>query len=501
MQKLLPLVRKRKKTFIFIAVLAAIALYFGTKGEPAPTWTTDTVTRGTVQQIVSVSGTVHAVGSADLAFPVSGIIERIHVSEGMSVMKGDVLATLAHDDLNADYQDAEAALLIAKANQIELIQGQRAEARDVSKTTADIAREELARVTAEQDERVASAYRTLLSSDLAAVPEKSDNEDVPPTITGTYTCEAGTYFLDIFSSKARSGISYALSGLEKGTFTAYMESSAPMGACGLRIQFDADENYASSRWIVAVPNTESASYLTNLNAYNLAVTSRTNAIRAAEQKLTLAEQTLALDTAAPRNEALMRAEAEVLQAEAQLRVARTRIDDHILTAPFDGTITNVEPLAGEAIQAEPIITILSPHAYELTALIPEIDITKVRDGQKAQVVFDARADEIIPATITFISPLAEEVDGVSYFEAKLALEAETPWLRSGLNADIDIIVESHDNVTRLPKRYVIENDGSYTVQIPQGEASTTVPIEVLFKGNDGFVEVANIQEGTTVIAP
>lgn len=493
---------KKKRVYIpLILIVGALIFFTVQKSNKVPTWTTDTVSQGTVRNIISVSGAVDAVGSADLTFPVQGILESLGVKEGDQVTKGQLLATLVHGDLKAEYQDAQASLRIAEANKDELVNGLSTEARDVSRTTAEIARQELTRVTNEQNDRVKNAYRTLLSSDLEARPRDNSNDDTPPIISGTYTCGEGTYTIDIYNSGARSGYSYKLSGMESGTFTAYTKSPASLGTCGLQIQFADGIAYGNGSWVIEIPNTKSDSYVTNQNAYKLAVTQRINAIHEAEQKLTLAEQNNVLDTATPRVEALEREKGKVQQAQARLSVIEAQIKDHILYAPFDGTVTNIDPVPGEALTNSPAVTMVSNDAFALTALIPEIDVTKVTIGQKADVVFDARQSETLPATVIFISPLAKEVDGVSYFEAKLTLDQDVDWLRSGLNADVDIIVESRENVVRIPKRYLIDNNGAYTVLVPDGKVTRSVPVTNLFSGNDGFVQIEGLGVGDTIIAP
>jgi multidrug efflux pump subunit AcrA (membrane-fusion protein) len=483
MKKLLTLILRRKKTTAGIVLGILIIFILSSGGDDTLNWVTGTVEEGTVRQIISVSGDVNAVNTADLSFPVGGILESITVKEGDVVEKGQILATLKHNDLQANYQDALASVRIAEAD------------RGVSKTTIEIARENLERVTREQKNRVDNAYRTLLSSDLEARPKEKSNDDAPPIISGTYTCAQGTYTMKVYASGSGSGYSYVLSGLEDGTYTAYTESAAALGKCGLSVQFIENESYNNSAWTIQIPNTDSNLYTENLNAYNLAVTQSANAIRAAEQNLTLVEQNNTLES---RDSII---EAQVLQAQARLDAIGAQISDHILTAPFAGTVTNIEPVTGESIGTEPVITMVSDEAFALTALIPEIDITKIGVGQKADVVFDARDGETLKATLIFISPLATEIDGVSYFEAKFILDAEIDWLRSGLNADVDIIIDTHENVTRIPKRYLTEKDGTYTVLVPDGEKTASKTVTVTFEGNDGYVEIAGLDVGTTVIAP
>lgn len=485
---------------ILTAIIIGIVIYFGTR-DTTPNWTTDTVSTGTVRNLVSVSGVIDAVSTAELAFPTPGTLESIAVKEGDTVTEGQLLATLSHNDLKADYQDALASVLIAQADRDELINGISKEDRAVSQTTAEIARENLVRITKEQNEKVMSAYRTLLSDDLVARPQDKESSDTAPLLSGTYTCDAGTYTISTFASGAQSGYSYRLTGIEEGTFSAYTESSAPLGTCGLSIQFDADAHYGNSKWTITIPNTESTTYLTNKNAYDLASTQQTNAIHEAEQQLTLALQNNERDIATPRSEALARANARVLQAQARLDAISAQIRDHLLKAPFTGTITNIDPVPGETVTTAPFMTMVSADSFALTALIPEIDVTKITIGKKAEVLFDARPDQKLSATVVFISPLAKEIDGVSYFEAKLVLDTPADWLKSGLNADVDITIEARENVTRIPKRYVKEMDGNYTVLVQHGNEAVPTPVTIVFTGNDGFVEIHGIAVGTTIIAP
>ncbi len=502
MQKIVLFLRAHWIRILFLLVLATAAgMYVHSKRTEAPTWITTSVETGTVSNVISVSGTMNATKSADLSFSQGGVVETIAVKEGDIVTQGTELITLERDALKAEYQDAYGALLIAQADQRELTAGIRSEERDVNATKVAIAQEELARVTKSSNDKVANAYRTLLSSDLVARPVDKDNDDTAPTITGTYTCGTGTYTLSVFRSGSQSGYSYRLNGLESGTYTAYTETPGNLGDCGLSIQFASGVSYGSEDWTITIPNTESSTYVTNNNAYILVQTERDNTIQSATQNLKLAEQNATLDTATPREEALTRASARVLQAEARAQKIQASLKDRVLIAPFDGTITHIEPVTGETVGTEPIITMISRDVFELTALVPEIDVTKIAVGQKARVVFDARVDETLMASITVISPLAREIDGVSYFETKLMLDTPSSWLQSGLNADIDIIIGTHENVTRIPSRFLVTTGESHAVLFPDGNVTKSVPVTLIFEGNDGYVEVSGVNPGDTLIAP
>ncbi len=288
MEKIVSFVRSHWIRLILLLILAtAVGMYVYGKRTEVPAWITTSVETGTVSKIISVSGTMNATQSADLSFPSGGIVETIAVHEGDVVTQGTELVILERAALMAEYQDAYGALLIAQADQRELATGIRPEERDVNTTKVAIAKEELARVTKSSNDKVANAYRTLLSSSLVARPVDKDNDDIAPTITGTYTCDAGTYTLSLFRSGSQSGYSYRLSGLESGTYTAYTETPGSLGVCGLSIQFVTGVSYGSEDWTITIPNTESSAYVTNSNAYILAQTERDNAIESATQNLKL----------------------------------------------------------------------------------------------------------------------------------------------------------------------------------------------------------------------
>ncbi|MEZ4200269.1 MAG: efflux RND transporter periplasmic adaptor subunit [Candidatus Paceibacterota bacterium] len=485
---------------LFVVVIVALAQIF--RGHDV-SYVTHMVDEGRVREVVSVSGVIDAEHSAELSFPVTGIVSEVLVSEGDLVGVGDTLVQLDAASQSASYQDAEAALAIASANRDELIAGPRDESRAVTALSVTQAYEDLARVTAEQDEKVKNALRSLLSDDLEAFPANKSVTSDAPTIAGTYTCEeTGEYVLDMYASGAQSGYSYELSGLGNGIYSAYNSAPADLGDCGLTIQFTEDGRFASTDWLIPVPNPQGANYASNLNAYELALQTQANAIAEAEEAVDTAITNEALANATPRNEALLRANAAVTQAAARLATVAADLSDRSLKAPFAGTVTKVDVQVGETVRTNPVVTILGTEPFDLTARIPEIDIAKINIGQSADVVFDAAAEETVEALVVFISPIATEIDGVAYFEATLRFLNPPQWLRSGLNADIDIVVAEEADTVRIPERYLTEIDDRYYVLRETNEKWQEHEVEVGFRGNDGFVSiVSGLRTGDVIAVP
>lgn len=485
-----------------IIIFAVALMIRGISNRDTVELITATVETGTVQQLVSVSGVAEAEQTAELAFPVGGIIEQVMVATGDEVEKGDVLIKLDARALYADRQEALAAVTKAIADRDELLSGPTNSARDVTTETVSSKRAALETVTADGAQKIANAYQTLLSSDLTAYSNDPAEDATPPTVSGTYTCgQEGAYTLDVFSSASDSGYSYKLSGIETGTYAASTEQPTPLGVCGLRIIFDDASRYNSSEWTIEIPNTKSSLYVTNRNAYALAVTQADSAVSVAEQALTLAEATATNQNSPARSESIARATAAITQAQARLARIDTTIADRTLRAPFAGTITEIDILPGETVTTAPVVTLLADSNFDVTARIPEIDIGKLALGQKVVMIFDARDTEVVTGSIRFISLKSTEIDGVAYYEATIELDEIPSWIRSGLNADIDIITSEQTNSLRVPKRFVTSTDSGHVVLIQKDNTIATSSVEVILEGDDGFVAITGLTEGDIVIAP
>ncbi len=463
---------------------------------------TATVDTGTVRATVTVSGIAEATEAARLRFPDAGRISEIRVTKGDAVKRGDVLATIDQGDIDADRREAMARLSSALAARDQLVNGPTEETRESISTAVLNAQANVERVRAEEAEKVAAARRALIASDLALVPTDPQTNDAPPQVGGTYSCDAtGTYTIEVYRSGSASGYSYRVSGLESGAYSAYTDNAGAFGACGLTLLFDEDEVYRNTTWTLSVPNTRGASYLANQNALMLAEERERTAVEAASDALAAELASADEDTADPRSEALRAADADIESAFAGVARVDALRERRLLRAPFDGTVTDIAPKVGEVTPAnEPVITLVSDAAFEVIARIPEIDITKVHEDDRAVLVFDAKDSERVPAYVAFLSPLASPVDGVAYFDATITMDEVPEWVREGLNADVEIVIDERTDVARLPRRFIAERDGASYVSIVENGNVTEQLVSVSAVGTDGYAAV-DLPAGTVVTVP
>jgi RND family efflux transporter MFP subunit len=128
-------------------VVGGVVMVRGNTAAPKAELRTTTVTRGSVTQTVSVSGSVNALGQARLSFKTGGKVAQIFVSTGQAVTLGQPLAKLDTTDLETalataqqNFANAQASyqktLLSASDTQKALDDAQRNAATDIANAQA-----------------------------------------------------------------------------------------------------------------------------------------------------------------------------------------------------------------------------------------------------------------------------------------------------------------------------------------------------------------------------
>jgi HlyD family secretion protein len=152
----------------------------------------------------------------------------------------------------------------------------------------------------------------------------------------------------------------------------------------------------------------------------------------AEAALKVARADLAVAVEGPRREAIRAARADLAAAEAELALARERLEDSALTAPFDGIVRSrvVEP--GAVVDAaRPVYLLARTEPLEVRAYVAEPDLGRIAPGMAVEVVSDGRPDRPHAGRIGFISPTAEFTPKTVY----------TPEVRASLVYRLRVVVE------------------------------------------------------------
>jgi HlyD family secretion protein len=211
----------------------------------------------------------------------------------------------------------------------------------------------------------------------------------------------------------------------------------------------------------------------------------------------------ALTRNAAKQQEIAAAAATVKQMEASLHMARIRLDQTVLRAPFTGLVTRTFTHVGEFVGiGKRILHLVDPSSLSLKAVVDEADAFKVRLGQRALVTMDAFQGEKLEGRVAEISPIISSARQESRTsEVKIQLGDGSIPLKPGFSADIEIIVQELPDVLMLPTHVILERERGKYVQIVSDGRLQQRPVRVGASNWDFTEVVTGLREGDRFIIP
>jgi len=188
--------------------------------------------------------------------------------------------------------------------------------------------------------------------------------------------------------------------------------------------------------------------------------------------------------------------------------AKQGIMNTVIIAPSDGNVVSVDlkkssVLSAQDYSAKTAVKLVDTKSIKFTGLVDEIDILKVKVGQKAGITVDAVPDKEFTGTVKFISPYGTKSGNVVKFALTIELDPYDVELRGGLSATADISVYSAKDVLLVPVSMVVTTSMGSMVTVVNESTGQSEPRRVtLGEGNFQYLEVlSGLEEGDKIVAP
>lgn len=132
------------------------------------------------------------------------------------------------------------------------------------------------------------------------------------------------------------------------------------------------------------------------------------------------------------------------QAQKNLDLAQKQLNDATIVAPFDGVVATLDVKEGDIVAApsqsqKPTIYLIDLTAMELNIYVNELDVPKVKVGQKAVIGVDAFPNAKLEGKVAAISPVPSVQGKIVDYEVKIAFSVpQATEIRVGMNAIAEI---------------------------------------------------------------
>lgn len=163
--------------------------------------------------------------------------------------------------------------------------------------------------------------------------------------------------------------------------------------------------------------------------------------------------------------------------ELTLQSQQKQLEDYRITSPITGTVVKKSSKAGDTVgqslNSTVLATIADMSRMKFTMDVDELDIAKIQLGQIVEVSADALEGVAFVGVITQIQQEGESQNGVTTYPVEVTID-QPGELKIGMNVDASVVVESKDDVLKVPVEAIQKENGKSVVLVkgPDGTVPT-----------------------------
>jgi len=459
------------------------------------------VKRGTVEKVVSESGTLKKGDLINLSFEISGKIEKIFVKEGDKVKKGDILAKLDSSELEIQLKKAEIQLKEAKATLEKLLSGPKEEEIEAAEVNLRKAKEDFENFPSQVSSSFDYFYVKLkeVKDQLQILKDLYFSD--PLSYSQNFRKEKEKIereIKELETEKENVSLSNVKEKIERvKEILDFISSSLTEMR---KIMEDTKDMKNISQENITLLDTQKE-IVNSLISQNLSLETNYNLLKST---LESAQKNLDLLLSKPKKEDIEIYEAKVKEAETQILLLEKNLEKTKLKSPVSGVVARVFKEEGERVETmmgDIVFQILPEKNFEIEVDIYEEDITKIKIGDPVEITFPAIEDKVFSGKVSFIDPVEKIKDGIVYYGIKILPENLPENVLPGMSCDVKIIVAKKENVLIVPEDIVRKKGSEYFVEIFEKGKILERKIRVGIWGED-FVEVLEgLKEGEKVVLP
>jgi membrane fusion protein (multidrug efflux system) len=217
-----------------------------------------------------------------------------------------------------------------------------------------------------------------------------------------------------------------------------------------------------------------------------------------QSQLASAQQRLDMLKTGPTKTAIAVQEAVVKEAETRLELAKKKVAEGMIAAPFAGVVTKVYVRPGDlATLKTPLLEISDPSSLVIRFTVPEAESGMRLASLPVQVALDAYPDQRFQGKIIRVYPEIDRKIRTQILEAKLTQPAN---LLAGMFARVRVILESVPNALVVPTDSILTSPkGDSVVMVAQEGKAVRSKVKLGIVQGDRAQIVEGLQAGQQVI--
>ncbi len=481
---------------ILVIVIPCYLLFFKTNTSTETKYVTTAVTKGNVVVSVSGSGQIQSTDTLNINANTSGNIISVPVKVGQEVKKGQLIASMDSTDARISLETAQLSLdKLKKPSVLGVLQKKNSIIKAYDDTWNNISSyvvDMQTIVTGMSDLNYGYlGYRNKMvlsqsGKDKLDLSEKS-YWDAKTSLDKTVA---------LYKSLSRSSSNQDLDNLLKVSLDTSKVISNSVKL------FQASYDF-TTYYLKDASSSISISTQKDLTTWTNSVNSYTNSILSSISSNGENAQSLQ-DAMSPADEL------DIRQAELSLETKQNAYDDYFIRAQFDGIISTLTAKVGQSASGS-IGTLISKQKM-VSIPLNEVDIAKIKLGQKATLTFDAIDGLTITGSVDGIDSVGTVSQGVVTYNVTISLDVDDVRVKPGMSVGATIITKTAQDVIVVPSSAIKSKNGLSYVEtlgitsVPSGSigiASLVLPTQITVEtglADDTSTEITTgLKEGDVII--
>jgi HlyD family secretion protein len=467
--------------------------------------TTYTVKKGNVRSAISGTAQLEPQEQQTIVPPKEGMIKTINLTRNQTVKKGDLLLEVSDSTLDEKLDQAKLTLSTYQSDMQDL-QTQTASLKTVAPASGKL-------ILSTNISEGASVSKTtkiatiadinILSVTLPFLQDESSqihNGDlVQLTIDGYMLTKSGV--VSSISQSVKSDakgnrmVDVAVRIDNDGSLDAGQNAKGTIASGGLKIE---------SQGQAALQYKTSVNVMAGVSGTIDQLTIKENRmVNKGELINSIVSDTLQKDITNKQN--------QIDQAVKSIKDLEDQLEKLKVYAPFDGVFsTDFVDQKKNVLASYPVgTTILSSvqlgavanlDTLQLPVKVDELDLPKIKVGQKADVKVDAISGKVFTGEVTQVSTVGTVTNGVSFYTAVVTLKNASE-LKYTMTATADILIEDKKDVVVVPVENVKTRNGKKVVALKKADGTIESEHEVKVGANSStMIEITDgLAVGDTLV--
>lgn len=522
------------------------------------------VQKETVIASITGSGQVSASNQIDIKSKASGDVIFVGVTNGQDVKAGTIIAQLDSRDAQKTVRDAQANLESAQlslkklrqpADNLSIIQAENALAQaqeSKQQTEVDLAKayddgfntisnafiDLPTAMTGLQDTLYGFNYAsgqwnmdyyagTVQTFDSSAIQFRNDANTKYQTAKSDYDKNFNDY-----KSANRFSDHATIESLIDETYNSTKNIAEGAKSANNLIQFYKDKAVENN----LKPQSLADTHLSNLNSYtgklntallnllsikNTIETDKNNIVNAGRTIAEKTESLVKLKAGADKLD-IESSQLAVTQKQNALLDAREKLADYTIRAPFDGTIAAMSFKKADSVSATTAVATLITKQKLAEISMNEVDVAKIKVGQKATLTFDAVDGLSIAGQVAEIDTIGAVTQGVVTYNIKIGFNTQDDRVKPGMSVSAAIITDVKQDVLTVPNSAVKTQGANHYVEmfdqklttnsnstsnsslntqgIPSALTPRQQPVEIGLSSDTQTEIISGLKEGDQIVA-